>query len=231
MPKPAMKQAFLEAESLLRTHRVQKHVTFKARRDDRQIAYGEVYAPMDVDTHGEFMSAVDVETLAHKFMLKALTQKIDVMHDNQDGKAAAVESFVARGGDPDFTPGAWVLGVKVFDTALWRQIKSGQITGFSMQAKVRQIPMVVDIEEMPEDQYRGRANPGGEDGHTHEFWILVDKRGNAVAGQTSEGPDGHTHGIRENNRTDVWGDHLHTFDMRLGIAPSEGTSLLDVTGS
>lgn len=231
MPNPAMKQvfsrvgararayAYAEAELLLRTRSVAKVVSFKRTKDDRQIAYGEVYAPMDVDTHGEFMSAVDVETLAHKFMLKALTQNIDVMHDNQDGRAAAVESFIAREGDPHFTPGAWVLGVKVFDRSLWQKIKSGQITGFSMQARVRQIPMIVDIEDMPEDQYRGRANPGGLDNHTHEFWILVDKRGNAVAGQTTEGPDGHTHTIRENNLTDWYGDHRHTFDMRQGIAP------------
>lgn len=219
--KLVLVHACAEAELLLRAQtRIEKVVRFKKRSDDRQIAYGEVYAPMDVDTHGEFMTAPDIEILAHKFMLKALTRKIDVMHDNQDGRAAAVESFIARANDPDFTTGAWVLGVKVFDRDVWSKIKSGQITGFSMQARVRQIPMVVDIEDMPEDQYRGRVNAGGDDSHTHDFWILIDKRGNAVAGQTSEGPDGHMHIIKENNRTDAANGHVHTFDMRLGIAPN-----------
>ena len=211
--------AYAAAEFVLRRQTIAKTVIFKRKRDDRQIAYGEVYAPMDVDTHGEFMTASDIETLAHKFMLKALSKKIDVNHDNRDGRASAVESFIARTGDPDFTPGAWVLGVKVFDTATWQKIKRGEITGFSMQARVRQIPMVVDMEELAEDQYRGRVNPAADDAHTHDFWVLIDRRGNAVAGQTSEGPDGHTHGIRENNRTDIAGGHVHTFDMRLGIAP------------
>jgi hypothetical protein len=221
MHKLTLAHAYAEADLLLRGQQVvHRTVTFKRRKDDRQIAYGEVYAPMDVDTHGEFMSAIDIETLAHKFMLKALSRNIDVNHDNQDGRASAVESFIARANDPDFTPGAWVLGVKVFDRGLWTKIKAGEITGFSMQARVRQIPMVVDMEEMPEEQYRGRVNAGGDDGHVHDFWVLIDKKGNAVAGQTSEGPDGHIHSIRENNRTDVWADHLHTFDMRVGIASS-----------
>lgn len=220
MPGLALAHAYAEAELRLQSHSVSKRVVFKRLKEDRQIAYGEVYAPYDVDTHGEFMSAPDIEQLAHKFMLKLLTKHIDVMHDNQPGKAAAVESFVAREGDPDFTVGAWVLGTKVFDRALWSRIKSGEITGYSMQARVRQIPMVVEMEDFPEDQYRGRVNAGGTDAHVHDFWILVDKRGNAVAGQTSEGPDGHTHIIRENNRTDIAGGHVHTFDMRLGIAPA-----------
>src|SRR5262245_51658920 len=220
--KLGLARAYAAAELGLRGQRhISKHVVFKAKRDDRQIAYGEVYAPMDVDTHGEFMTASDIETLAHKFMLKALSRKIDVNHDNQDGRASAVESFIARNGDPDFTPGAWVLGVKVFDRQVWTKIKSGEITGFSMQARVRQIPMVVDMEELAEDQYRGRVNAGGEDAHGHDFWVLIDRKGNAVAGQTSEGPDGHTHAIRENNRTDTSNGHVHTFDMRLGIAPGE----------
>jgi hypothetical protein len=219
MPSLTLMQAYAEADFLLRGQQsVCKPVIFKRVREDRQIAYGEVYAPMDVDTHGEFMTRPDIEQLAHKFMLKALSRKIDVNHDNQDGRASAVESFIARDTDPDFTPGAWVLGVKVFDRALWRKIKSGEITGFSMQARVRQIPMVVDMEDLAEDQYRGRVNPGADDGHTHDFWVLIDKRGNAVAGQTSEGPDGHTHIIRENNRTDIASGHVHTFDMRIAIA-------------
>src|SRR5262245_19750304 len=217
-PMLVLARAYAEAEIRLRARQtVSKSVIFKRIKDDRQIAYGEVYAPMDVDTHGEFMTASDIETLAHKFMLKALSKNIDVNHDNRDGRASAVESFIARSNDPDFTPGAWVLGVKVFDRTVWGRIKSGEITGFSMQARVRQIPMVVDMEERPEDQYRGRVNAGGEDAHTHDFWILTDRKGNAVAGQTSEGPDGHTHTIRENNRTDPYAGHVHTFDMRLGI--------------
>jgi hypothetical protein len=210
--------AYAEADLLLRGQlSVRKAVAFKRVKSDRQIAYGEVYAPMDVDTHGEFMTAHDIESLAHKFMLKMLSKNIDVNHDNNSGRASAVESFVARASDPDFTPGAWVLGVKVFDSQLWSRIKSGEITGFSMQARVRQIPMVVDMEDLAEDQYRGRVNAGGDDGHTHDFWVLIDRKGNAVAGQTSEGPDGHIHIIRENNRTDPYLDHRHTFDMRLGI--------------
>src|SRR5262245_4200784 len=184
--KLGLARAYAAAELGLRGQRhISKHVVFKAKRDDRQIAYGEVYAPMDVDTHGEFMTADDIETLAHKFMLKALSKKIDVNHDNQDGRASAVESFIAREGDPDFTPGAWVLGVKVFDRGVWSKIKSGEITGFSMQARVRQIPMVVELEDVPEEQFQGRTNPSGDDGHVHDFWVLVDKKGNAVAGQTS----------------------------------------------
>jgi hypothetical protein len=93
-----------------------REVAIKKQVSEKRLVFGEVYAPNDLDTHGEFMTGEEIEKLAHRFMLKQLTGHVDLMHDqNSNHGTAVVESFIAREGDPDFTPGAWVLGTKVYD--------------------------------------------------------------------------------------------------------------------
>lgn len=106
----------------------------------RQIVYGEVYVPDERDTHGHFMKAAEIEKMAHAFLLKYQQAAIDTEHDFTPNGAGVVESFVARPGDPDFTPGAWVIGVHVPDKALWAQLEKGELTGFSLAGVAELIP-------------------------------------------------------------------------------------------
>ena len=65
-------------------------------------------------------------------VIQACLMNIDTEHDLERNGSEVVESFIARKGDATFTPGAWVLGVHVVDPVLWGQIKTGEITGFSL---------------------------------------------------------------------------------------------------
>ena len=154
MRSPAEVSALAHAEALAcagavrgTVESVTRTIVLKATVPDEQLAYAEVYAPNEIDAHGEFMSAETVRTLAHRFLVKKLNSQIDLMHNQiADGRAVVVESFVSESGDPrGFTAGAWVLGLKINDAQLWRAVKSGQITGLSMQAQVYKFPRLVEV--------------------------------------------------------------------------------------
>lgn len=173
---------------------------------DKRMVYGEVYAPDVIDAHGHAMTKQAVEKLAHDFMLLRLNDRIDVMHNNKPANASAVESFVARKGDPDFTEGAWVMGVKIFDDALWEDVKKGKYSGYSMEiaAKLKETTVEVQIE----NHVFGITEKNN--GHTHAFYVEIDDDGLVVKGYTSE-DDGHKHEISAGTATDLFDEHSHRF--------------------
>jgi hypothetical protein len=108
----------------------------------KRLVYGVVYTPEDPDAQDVFMSADTIETAAHRWMLVSRQQ--DEMHDLIKGAGAPVESFIVRKNDPDFIykkphpkagqvmEGAWVIGSKVFDERVWKNIMKGDIKSFSL---------------------------------------------------------------------------------------------------
>lgn len=123
----------------MHTVKMERAVEFKKRDPARQIVFGEVYVPGRPDTDGNWMTAETVEDMAHAFMLGLKARQISREHAGAKDKGAVVESFIAREGDPIFIPGAWVVGVKVFDATLWDQIMGGELTGFSIEGTAQLI--------------------------------------------------------------------------------------------
>lgn len=95
----------------------------------KRIVYGEVMAPDVTDAHGDVARAPEIEAAAHRFLADGA--HVGGMHREFCGVGRVVESFIARKGDPDFTPGAWVLGVRLSEPA-WRRVLRGEWTGFSI---------------------------------------------------------------------------------------------------
>jgi hypothetical protein len=182
-------------------------VAIKAIDEEKRIVYGEVYAPNRLDTYGEFMLADDIELMAHRFMQLPLHQTIDTQHDNIPNGSYPVESFVAREGDPDYTPGAWVMGVKVPDDRTWKAVKSGQLNGFSFEAMVLSVEM--DVEYLVVRDHVGSVEPAMD--HDHAYFVQMDEAGQVVGGYTSPGPDGHVHKIKRASLTEKTNDHTHRF--------------------
>lgn len=101
---------------------------------EKRLVYAEVYLPDTEDAHGHSMTAEEIEKMAHGFLKNRRTTQIDVNHDNKvDYDCYMVESFIAREGDVDYMPGAWVGVVKVENDDIWASIKNGEITGFSFE--------------------------------------------------------------------------------------------------
>ncbi len=104
----------------------------------KRIVYGEVLAPDAVDAQGDRVRAEEIEAAAHRFLARGGV--VGAMHAEVSGVGRVVESFVARDGDPDFAPGAWVLGVQLNEDA-WRHVQDGAWTGFSIGGRAARRPV------------------------------------------------------------------------------------------
>lgn len=179
-------------------------------KPDQRLVYAEVYAPNRPDSDGEFMTAAEIQKMAHAFTAKGEMGNIDVMHDNEVVPGCKiVESFIARKGDPDFIEGSWVVGMHVDNDDLWRAIKSEQINGFSMEAMVYRHEREVEIEIPPVVSGTTQKSEGG-DGHIHKFYVTYDDHGRLAGGRTDM-VNGHFHEIRAGTVTELSQQHRHKF--------------------
>lgn len=180
-------------------------VRIKKIDDEKKVVYGEVYAPDVLDTYGDFMTRDDIAVMAHRFMeLATMRQAIDTNHDEKSNGSYPIESFIARETDPDYTPGSWVLGVKIVDDEIWKAVKKGDLNGYSFQALVRKLSVVVSVESEPDVVGFTEA----ADGHSHMFFAFYDADGRIQRGVTSE-DNGHRHTISAGTATDKVNGHAH----------------------
>jgi len=183
-------------------------VRIKKADADKQIAYGEVYAPNVLDTHGEFMLAEDIEKMAHRAMKRISEGSfvVDEMHDNEDTGSYLVESFIARKGDPDYTEGAWVIGVKINDTQLWSKIKKGEYNGFSFEGMIQRVETVITVELFKHNIGQTEIS----NNHQHIYFVELNDQGRVVKGITSL-VEGHTHEIKFASVTEKADNHTHRY--------------------
>lgn len=174
----------------------------------KRIVYGEVYAPWEIDTYGEFMTPDDIEIMAERFMRLDLANVIDTNHDNEPNGSYPVQSFIARADDPDFGEGSWVLGVKVPEDEIWDMVVRGELNAFSFEAMVKAVDVEVQLSVFRD--HVGATEPGGIDGHMHMFFVQLNPDGQVVGGQTSF-DEGHRHKILRASITQVSGGHLHRY--------------------
>jgi SAM-dependent methyltransferase len=103
----------------------------------KQVVYGVVLAPDEIDLQEDWMTPEEIEKTAHFFMMNGRT--IGKAHESV-AKAVPVESYIApmdmqytgQYGDQTVKKGSWVLGVKVLDPEEWKKVVSGEYTGFSV---------------------------------------------------------------------------------------------------
>jgi len=107
----------------------------KAEDEDRQIVFGIVLEPGTVDAQGDTLKAETIEVAAHRWLAKF--QDRGLMHDKIiNSKIEIYESYIAPVnltiGGQKVKKGTWLLMYHVLDSALWKKIKAGELTGFSM---------------------------------------------------------------------------------------------------
>jgi len=102
-------------------------------KGDQQIVYGVVSEPETVDLQGDRISKAEIRKACHKFM--QTSQKITKEHEGP-AKADIIESYIAP---TDFKcngqvvkAGSWVMACKIHDKDVWKAVKDGEITGFSI---------------------------------------------------------------------------------------------------
>lgn len=118
---------------------LQKSVPIIKVDDEKRLVYGTVYAPNEDegDAHEDYMTAAEIEKAAHNFLAKSNTIKAtDTQHNLQPVEGVAiVESAVLKGTHEilkDEIPGTWYIVTKVENDEVWKSVKDGTYTGFSL---------------------------------------------------------------------------------------------------
>jgi len=111
-------------------------------KGDQMIVYGVVSEPEVVDLQGDRLSESEIRKACHRFMQTG--QEIRKEH-SEPAKASIIESYIAptsfKCNGQQVRKGSWVMAVKVHDPSLWQDIKSGNITGFSIHGTGSRIPV------------------------------------------------------------------------------------------
>lgn len=117
-----------------------REVPIRKIDEEKRLVYGIVYAPDEVDAHGDMMTADEIEKAAYRFMQARRTTNVDKQHDFQADEGFVAESWIVRQGDPVFPdekPGAWAVAIKVLSDETWQEIKEGKIQGISLAGVAR----------------------------------------------------------------------------------------------
>jgi hypothetical protein len=113
----------------------------KANTEEQTIT-GVVLQPEVVDAQGDIMAAEVIRKAAHRFLAQYnKATKLGLMHKDFKPRFELVESYLAP---MDFDlngfkvkQGAWLMTVKVLDSAVWERVRRGELTGFSIGGKAR----------------------------------------------------------------------------------------------
>ena len=114
--------------------------------EEQQVVRGVVLEPDVVDSQDDMITVQEIEAAAHNFMFQVQRESggIDADHSDEMADAIVVESFLAPvefvEGEQTIRKGSWVLAVKVFDDDLWKSVKSGDRTAFSIHGTAERVP-------------------------------------------------------------------------------------------
>lgn len=110
---------------------------FVAKNQEQRVVTAPVLLPDREDRHGDVIPKENIEEVAYKFL--ADYQNVDVMHTLKN-VGVPVESYITPtdltfemdGQEKSVPQGTWMLSVKVQDDEVWRAVKNGELTGFSI---------------------------------------------------------------------------------------------------
>lgn len=181
----------------------------KDSNDFERIVFAEVLIPDVPDTYGDIHTKEAIREFAYKYMVSGFS--IDVGHDNIDVSEGVhiIESFIARDGDSMFTHGSWVVALYVSDDNVWEKVLDGEINGFSYEALVTRSTFTAEVPLRVYEE--GVTQPDPFDGHTHDFYVLLNSEEGILLGGTSV-VNGHQHTISRHTRTDNSFEHAHVFN-------------------
>lgn len=189
------------------------NLEIKTKDEWERVVFAELLIPDTTDVYGDFHTKESVKRWAYQFMREGFGIEVEHNKIDRSEDLQIVESFIAREGDPEFIVGAWVIGMYIGDDEVWEQVLAGELNGFSYTAKIEK--MDVDM-VMPIDIMRtGVTEPDINDGHVHDFFVILDTDGRAIAGGTSE-MNGHSHAIRSHTFTEEAAGHVHIYNFVQG---------------
>ncbi len=113
---------------------------------DEQTVTGVVLQPEIVDAQGDIMASDVIRKAAHKFLAAYnRATKLGLQHKDFKKNFELLESYVAPQElvikNKTIKEGSWIMTVRVLNSKIWKKVKEGKITGFSIggKAKVKKI--------------------------------------------------------------------------------------------
>lgn len=107
---------------------------FPITKGDERICCGIVYEPNVEDSQGDMASAEEIKKAAYQFMEDV--QLFKVNHKGKKIKVKVLESYIAPAdfvvSNQQIKKGSWILVTRVLDKKVWKDIKEGRLTGYSM---------------------------------------------------------------------------------------------------
>lgn len=119
-------------------------ITFIEKKEDEQIVTGIVLQPDVVDAQSDKISAPEI-VKARKAFQDA--KAIFLQHTKKVAKKDfdIVEDYIAKEdteiGDEKVRKGSWILSVKIHSSDIWKEVKAGKLTGFSIKGMAKRMPV------------------------------------------------------------------------------------------
>jgi len=114
----------------------------KVAKEERYVM-GIVMVPEATDAHGEKATAKEIREAAHKFLVSGA--KIGYQHQEIPGGLVLLESYLApvefKLGNKTIPKGTWLMAVRVNNDEVWKEVKAGRITGFSIEGYAKKVPL------------------------------------------------------------------------------------------
>lgn len=205
----------------------QNFVAIKKFDSARQMIWTEVYVPFVPDSQGDFMSPAEIESTAYNFMKAQKMYNVDTEHNLKKNDTVVIESFIARPGDPDFQQGAWVVGMHVVDSDMWRKVEKGEVNALSMYGSGLRDECIIEI-DIPDDGII-KGDTHDHDGHKHVFHLQLNAEGKMIKGETDEiniNGVSHKHVIKAGTVTEKSAGHDHRYsfsDALSALIPKDKT--------
>jgi len=124
------------------TKRGEESVLPIVKTQEERFVYGIVLEPETVDAQNDIYSKEEIRNVCHKFMEEF--GGVGLMHRYiVSGKVKILENYVAP---CDLTidgtrikAGTWLMAVRIIDDGLWKAVKEGKLTGFSIGGSARRV--------------------------------------------------------------------------------------------
>ncbi|MBA7534306.1 DNA ligase [subsurface metagenome] len=108
-----------------------------SKKEDEHIVAGVVYSPDEVDSQGDMATEEEIRKAAYRFMEEV--QKFKVNHEGKNVDVKVLEIYIAPQNleiaGQKVKKGSWVLVVRILDEGIWKKIKSGELSGFSLAGR------------------------------------------------------------------------------------------------
>ena len=112
-----------------------ERLIYKAHSERREIT-APVLLPEEVDAHEEIYSETEVLKACRNFYIVCMKTNLQHMYQMTDDAAEFIESYITPADmiidGVKIKKGTWMATMKIHNDSLWKAVKEGEFTGFSI---------------------------------------------------------------------------------------------------